>query len=129
MSQRRDPGVPRPPRAERSPLLSVCSVLILSGFLLGMSVASQLSTELRGFVVLTGMAGLVAFLGLDHVAIRRRLWLERREQDYMATRLAQHISSTGGHAAINDEELMSLVRQAAQAMDHSEELVPAGTDA
>lgn len=126
MSQRRDPGVPRPPRSERRPLLSVCTILILSGFLLGMAVASQLEEELRGFILMAGMAGLVAFLGLDHVAIRRRLYAERREQEFMESRLVAHITSTEA-TPTDHAELLAMAREATTSVN-VDELLPAGSE-
>jgi hypothetical protein len=120
MPHRTDTAVQRPPRADRRPILSVCTVLILSGFLLGMTAATQLTTEFRVLITITGLTGVVAFIGLDHVSLRRKLNRERAEQAYMENRLVRHIIS--GDTAITDhDELMALARQATSIFELDEQ--------
>lgn len=115
--------VQRPIRGERRPLLSLCTILILSGFLLGMSIGTELSGSLRVYVSLAGLVGMVSFLGLDHVAARRRTQLELKEQEYIESRLVKHVDSNA-EMDISTEELMKLAREATESVD-LDELIPA----
>ena len=60
MSQAR-PAIQSPPRR----LISRSTILILSGWLIGMATARLLPPEIEQFVTLVGLLGLIAFTGLD----------------------------------------------------------------
>lgn len=130
MSHRSDDQPRRPERPDSRPLLSVCTILILSGFVLGMAVSSQLSGELRTVIILAGLTGLLAFLGLDSAAFRRRQQLERQEQEFVEHRLVKHVDSCEITAADlpDHEELLDLARETTEAID-LDEILPANTKA
>lgn len=83
---------PRKNRLEYRPLLSLSSVLILSGFLVGMVASRLISPDLQNFVLATGVVGIISFVALDHVKVRRRHEAEHDEQVYVEGRLLKHIS-------------------------------------
>jgi hypothetical protein len=122
MSQSASRQNDRPPRPDRSPVLSACSVLILSGFVLGMSIGSDLPSQFQVMICIAGLSGLVAYIGLDHVATRRRANAARREEDYFHTRLERHIEA-GDTGEIDHEELLELARQVTRACE-LHELIP-----
>jgi hypothetical protein len=116
MSKRSKRHKQRPPKPDRSPVLSACTVLILSGFVLGMSIGSELPSQFQVPIFIVGLTGLVAYIGLDHVATRRRANAARREEDYFHDRLARHIDSNEG-ATVDHEELLELARQVTRACE------------
>ena len=112
----------RPPRPDRSPVLSACSVLILSGFVLGMSIGSDLPSQFQVMICIAGLTGLVSYIGLDHVATRRRANAARHEEDYFHNRLERHIDAADS-GEIDHEELLELARQVTRACE-LHELIP-----
>lgn len=122
MSQSASRQIQRPPRPDRTPVLSACSVLILSGFVLGMSIGSDLPSQFQVMICIAGLNGLVAYIGLDHVATRRRANAARREEDYFHNRLERHIEA-GDSGEIDHEELLELARQVTRACE-LHELIP-----
>ena len=109
----------RPKRPDSHPLLSVCTVLILSGFVLGIAMSSRMSGGLQAFVILSGLTGMLAFLGLDTAAHRRRRLIERREQQYVENRLVKHVDSQEFKlpAQPDHEELAAMARAVTEAID------------
>lgn len=55
----------------RKPIVSRASILILSGFLIGLSFADYVRADLRHHVLTCGLVGLIAFVGLHFAALRR----------------------------------------------------------
>jgi len=126
MSQKSSPEIQRPARTDARPVLTACTVLILSGFVLGMSIGVELSPQFRLLICISGLTGLVAYLGLDHLAHLRRARAEREEQDYFQDRLVRHIDASSS-GVIDHEELMELAREATTCSE-VESLVPVGSD-
>lgn len=81
---------PPPPEA---PLVSVTSILILSAFLIGMAVGNVLGTELEPYVLACGLSGLLAFIGLELAAFRRKIQALEEEKRHIEHRLDRHILS------------------------------------
>lgn len=123
MSQPASRQLQRPPRPDPRPVLSACSVLILSGFVLGMSIGSELPSRFQVMICIAGLTGLVAYIGLDHVAARRRASAARREEDYFHDRLARHVEAVES-GTVDQEELLELARQVTRACE-LHELMPA----
>ncbi len=73
-------------------MLSASTILILSGFLIGLTTSSGLTGEMQRLVFFAGLVGVLAFIGLDHVAERRRLRQEAKEQQLIEDRLARHVN-------------------------------------
>lgn len=84
---------PRYRDPDNRPLLSVCTILILSGFLLGFAASDQFGNEMRIYMYSAGFLGILSFLALDHVRNRRRLQAEAIEQMLVEERLERHVDS------------------------------------
>lgn len=80
------------------PLVSVTSLLILSGFLIGVAVGQGVADELSPYVLSSGLAGVLAYLGFDVAASRRRERALLREQQQFITRLSRHVVHSNGSA-------------------------------
>lgn len=78
---------------EAPPLLSASTILILSGFLIGLTVGRMVGNDLSPFVLACGLAGFLAYLGLDVAATRRKEELEAEEKRMMESRLDKHVMS------------------------------------
>ena len=81
---------------DRKPLLSHSTVLILSGFLIGMVCRRIADPRIEVLVFAVGVLGVVAYIGLDQVARRRqerahRTAAERANQD-LERRIDRHIA-------------------------------------
>jgi hypothetical protein len=85
------------PSPER-PLVSVTSLLILSGFLIGVAVGQGVADDLSPYVLSTGLAGVLAYLGFDCAATRRRERELLREQQQFMSRLSRHVVRSQGSA-------------------------------
>ena len=60
----------KPARSATKPLLSRSTILILSGFLIGIVSQQFVDADLKIYVLSAGVFGLVAFIGLEAVASR-----------------------------------------------------------
>ncbi|WP_437186663.1 hypothetical protein SH668x_000010 [Planctomicrobium sp. SH668] len=78
-------------------LISNATILILSGFLIGISVAQPLG-DFGFYVFACGSAGMIAYLALEVIGIRKNQ-VEVEEQQLVVDRLLKHVNSTSGHAA------------------------------
>lgn len=87
--------MPQPsPKTEPSPLVSTTSVLILSGFLIGVAVGHGGTGDLSPYVLACGLAGMLAFVGFDLARTRRRERELLDENSMLATRLERHLTPT-----------------------------------
>jgi hypothetical protein len=90
--------------------LSTSSILIFSGFLIGLAVSQPMGSELSFCVMMCGVAGLLAFYVLDHANERRGRQRIQRVRHHMEQRLRKHISTGPAHdiedltACLNDIE-------------------------
>lgn len=78
------------PSRER-PLVSITSILIFSAFLIGMAVGNVLGTELEPYVLLCGLSGFLAFIGLELAAFRRKMQAIEDGKRHMENRLERHV--------------------------------------
>lgn len=102
---------------EERKLISRTSMLILGGFLIGITYAHALNEGLKSYVFLAGAFGLVAYIGLNYIA---HLHKKRSTQRAVSRRLAklerrfdQHLGSDGQHVeatAENDTEQEAATR-------------------
>lgn len=79
----------RPPRERH--LVSITSILIFSAFLIGMAVGNVLGTELEPYVLLCGLSGFLAFIGLELAAFRRKMQAIEDGKRHMENRLERHV--------------------------------------
>jgi hypothetical protein len=98
-------------------LLSASTVLILSAFLIGTSLGGFLDSELSKCVLLSGLAGVVAFIALEILAFRRRQRAIQDDQKLVEDRLQRHVSLRGQHErrADVDEPAESVEERALEA--------------
>lgn len=84
-----------PPPAPVRPLLSHSTILILSGFLIGMVAHNYVQSQAAPYVYLTGIVGLIAYLGLGQLARSRQKRAEslacERASDMLVQRLNRHV--------------------------------------
>lgn len=73
-SPRRSAGA----KTENTPLLSYSSILILSGFLIGLVASRAVERRWEPLIFLIGLFGLVSWFALGHLSRRRE---ERRQQE------------------------------------------------
>jgi hypothetical protein len=74
-------------------LISTSTILILSGFLLGMAMSSPLG-DLSFYITMCGLYGIVSYLALELAAVRRLQEEVAREQAQMERRLERHVNFT-----------------------------------
>jgi hypothetical protein len=73
------------------PLISNATILILSGFLIGLTVGKFVAEDLSPYVLACGLSGFLAFIALELAAERRANEANRREQQSIARRLERHV--------------------------------------
>ncbi|MCA8996033.1 MAG: hypothetical protein KDA80_03590 [Planctomycetaceae bacterium] len=93
------------------PLLSASTILILSGFLIGLTVGRVGSSELSPYLLACGLSGCLAYIALDTAAARRAhaAWLKEKEQ--FEERFDRHmlsVSSLNLNNSSTSRELESL---------------------
>ncbi|SFI47235.1 hypothetical protein [Planctomicrobium piriforme] len=91
---------------ESRSVISTSTILIISGFILGLS-AAQSFGDLSYYITTCGLAGIVAFLALDLAALRREQSEASRGQENMERRLARHVSVS---APVSKEDLSERTR-------------------
>lgn len=84
----RGPGASKAPAA----LLTHSTILILGGFLIGMGAVDMAAAGIRNYVYLAGCFGVVAYIGLAHVARRRAQQALDREDERAAARMECRVS-------------------------------------
>src|SRR5690554_6936982 len=84
---------PHPNRAGERPLLSLSTILILSGYLIcAAMVLHNVDQPLQPFILACGLAGFLAFIAFDVAFLRRRRRQARHEQAWMQRRLEKHLT-------------------------------------
>lgn len=79
-------------RKARKPLLSHSSILILSGFLIGMVFNQMTESGVEIYVFAAGLVGLLGYLCLDELAQRRRLQAEKTEFEQATNKLERRLN-------------------------------------
>jgi len=74
-------------------LLSTSTILILSGFLIGVTVGKLAADELSPYFLSCGLAGFLTFIALDIAAQRRVEESANEEKRQMEERLDKHVLS------------------------------------
>ena len=112
----------RPKPTDERPLISTSSILILSGFLIGVTVGKIVAEDLSPYVLACGLSGFLAYIALDIAATRREEEAAAEEIRHVHGRLDRHVSSinTPGAAPqslasrLEEENLPSLEELLAQ---------------
>lgn len=81
--------------SERS-VVSNSTILILSVFLVGVASGGMGGSEFSAYVLDCGLAGLVAYLGLEVAENRRRSEALQQEQKIVESRLDRHVKPVAG---------------------------------
>jgi hypothetical protein len=104
---------------ESRPLVSGTSILIFSGFLIGVTVGRGVGGELSPYVLSCGLAGMLAFVGFELVQARKREWGLLRERKIMLTRLERYLDDS--HPA---DEFDAMVAKVKPRQSSSQAVVP-----
>lgn len=80
----------RPPKPE---LISNSTILILSGFLIGLTVGKIVSESLSPYVLSCGLSGFLAFIALEFTGTQREEKAAHEEQVAVQNRLDRHVMS------------------------------------
>ncbi len=81
----------RTKRSESRTLVSGFSILIFGGFLIGMAASHAITKDLRIDVMMGGMVGVLAFLGLDQAKVLRKKIAEVADRLHVEGRLDRHV--------------------------------------
>ncbi len=95
--------------ADERPLISRTSILIISAFLIGLSIGQVVATEAAPHILTCGLAGLLAYIAFEQAAARRRDEQIITGQEQLATRLVKHVSNDGAdrHVSADEPELVA----------------------
>ena len=75
------------------PLISASTILILSGFLIGLTVGKIVNESLSPYVLSCGLAGFLAFIALELTGTQREEQSAHEEQVHVQGRLDRHVLS------------------------------------
>ena len=78
---------------ETRSMLSASTILILSGFLIGLTVGNIVAEELSPYVLACGLSGFLAYIALENAAYRRKVDSIAQEQRQAENRLDRHVMS------------------------------------
>lgn len=110
----------RPKPTDERPLISTSSILILSGFLIGVTVGKIVAEDLSPYVLACGLSGFLAYIALDIAATRREEEAAAEDIRHVHGRLDRHVSSINSPASqslasrVEEENLPSLEELLAQ---------------
>ncbi|WP_437226331.1 hypothetical protein SH661x_004528 [Planctomicrobium sp. SH661] len=102
-------------------MLSTSTILILSGFLLGMSVAHPLG-DLSFYIFTCGLTGLVAYLTFEMTGLRNERTMIRHDQRLMEARLLRHVGLSlqqSSHEHHEKDRLLDWLRRETEALSRS----------
>jgi hypothetical protein len=85
-------------------ILTHSTILILGGFLIGMGAVDMAAAGIRNYVYLAGSFGVVAYIGLAHVARRRAQQALDREDERAAARMECRVSRHVAPAVRRDRQ-------------------------
>ena len=74
-------------------IISASTILILSGFLIGLTVGKIVSESLSPYVLSCGLAGFLAFIALELTGTQREEKIDHDEKVHVQTRLDRHVMS------------------------------------
>ena len=80
-------------RRQKPELISNSTILILSGFLIGLTVGKIVSESLSPYVLACGLSGFLAFIALEFTGTQRDEQAAHEEQVAVQNRLDRHVMS------------------------------------
>ncbi|MCA9053326.1 MAG: hypothetical protein KDA75_05790 [Planctomycetaceae bacterium] len=80
-------------RRTETRIISVTTILILSAFLIGLTVGNFIGTDLEPYVLACGLSGMLAFIGLELAAFQRKMNALEVNKRIVEDRLDRHILS------------------------------------
>lgn len=80
-------------RREKPELISNSTILILSGFLIGLTVGKIVNESLSPYVLSCGLSGFLAFIALEFTGSQREEKAAHDEQVAVQNRLDRHVMS------------------------------------
>lgn len=83
-------------REPESKLVSSTSILIMSGFMIGLTVGKFSAADLSPYILAGGLSGFLAFIALDMTAAKRNKKLKQDLQLQIEERLERHAQSLSG---------------------------------
>lgn len=87
--------MPQPPQQpESTPLVSGVSILIFSGFLIGVTVGRGVGGDLSPYVLSCGLAGVLAYVGFDRARAGKRERELLDERQLLLARLERHLTNS-----------------------------------
>mgnify|MGYP007033193415 FL=1 len=72
-------------------VISRTTILLLSGFLIGVVVGEEVNSSLSPVVLLAGIAGGAAFVALDLVSYYQKRQFQAKEREQTENRLERHV--------------------------------------
>ena len=78
---------------DERPLISASTILILSGFLIGLTVGKIVNESLSPYVLSCGLAGFLAFIALELTGTQREEQSAHEERVHVQGRLDRHVLS------------------------------------
>jgi hypothetical protein len=89
-------------------IISASTILILSGFLIGLTVGKIVSESLSPYVLSCGLAGFLAFIALEFTGTQREEKIDHDEKVHVQTRLDRHVMSLSSMSFRMPDEADSL---------------------
>jgi hypothetical protein len=80
-------------KARKPELISNSTILILSGFLIGLTVGKIVNESLSPYVLSCGLSGFLAFIALEFTGTQREEQAAHEEQVQVQSRLDRHVMS------------------------------------
>ncbi|REJ86497.1 MAG: hypothetical protein DWQ34_22545 [Planctomycetota bacterium] len=79
-------------------VISRTTILILSSFLVGVSVGKGGADSISPYALAAAFAGILAFIAFDFAAARRRELVQSNRLDQVTSRLDKHVTPSGDEA-------------------------------
>jgi hypothetical protein len=95
-------------------LISASTILILSGFLIGLTVGNVVSESLSPYVLSCGLSGFLAFIALEFTGNQREEEEAHEEQAHVQGRLDRHVMSLSSISFVMSEAVGSSRQEKSQ---------------
>lgn len=112
---------------DHPPLLSSATILILSGFLIGISIGNAVGTELSPFLFACGLSGLLSFVVFEAANRRRAAQAAEEGQRQVERRLRKHVRPVSSHETRSNSEFRLIADPDDDDLDEPEPLIAGQT--